>query len=155
MGFLDEMIELAEPIIREKGCEMADAEFVKEGSIKILRFYIEKAEGAVTLDDCAAVSEEISRAIDERGDDGQEEYTLEVSSPGINRVLKKEKDYERFSGSKVDVSLYKAINGDKKPVLILNGHSGGVFSFTDMDGNAVELKDSEVSRINLHFDFDF
>ena len=153
MKFIDDMTELALPLIEESGCELVDAEYKKEGSVMILRFYVELSEGHISIDELAEVSEKISRAIDER-DDIRDNFTLEVSSPGVERVLKKPKDYERFAGSRVDVSLYRARDGAKKLVAVLEGYGDGVFTFTDANGT-FELAESEVAKINLHFDFKF
>ncbi|MBO4359807.1 MAG: ribosome maturation factor RimP [Eubacteriaceae bacterium] len=153
MKFIDDMTELALPLIEESGCELVDAEYKKEGSVMVLRFYVELNEGHISIDELAEVSEKISRAIDER-DDIRDNFTLEVSSPGVERVLKKPKDYERFAGSRVDVSLYRARDGAKKLVAVLEGYEDGVFTFTDANGT-FELAESEVAKINLHFDFKF
>lgn len=153
MKFIDDMTELALPFIEESGCELVDAEYRKEGSSMVLRFYIELAEGHISIDELAEVSEKISKAIDLR-DDIRDNFVLEVSSPGVERVLKKPKDYERFAGSRVDVSLYRAREGAKKLVVTLEGYEDGVFTFSDERGS-FELAASEVAKINLHFDFKF
>lgn len=153
MKFIDDMSALALPLIEESGCELVDAEYKKEGSQMILRFYVELNEGHISIDELAEVSEKISKAIDER-EDIRDNFVLEVSSPGVERVLKKPKDYERFAGSRVDVSLYKARDGAKKLVVVLGGYSDGVFTFSD-DKGTFTLNESEVAKINLHFDFKF
>ena len=153
MKFIDDMSALALPLIEESGCELVDAEYKKEGSQMILRFYIELSEGHISIDQLAEVSEKISKAIDER-EDIRDNFVLEVSSPGVERVLKKPKDYERFAGSCVDVSLYRARDGAKKLVAVLEGYSDGVFTFSDGRG-PFTLNESEVAKINLHFDFKF
>lgn len=153
MKFIDEMIELAMPAIEQNNCELVDAEYKKEGTQMVLRFYIELKEGRISVDECAAVSEIISKAIDE-SEFSQENFILEVSSPGVERVLKKPADYVRFSGSAVDVALYKPYEGKKKFTATLVGYENDTFTF-DENGNVFTLTQSDVAKINLHFDFKF
>ncbi len=154
MNFLDKLTEIALPVIERCGCESADAEYVKEGADKILRFYVEKPQGAVSLEDCVNVNREISEVIDNLDFVPEEPFVLEVSSPGVNRVLKKEKDYVRFAGSEVDLSLYSAVDNQKKFSCKLLGYENGVFSF-ETEGRRFEIPKDNVAKINLHFDFKF
>ncbi len=153
MKFIDEMIELAMPAIEQNNCELVDAEYKKEGSQMILRFYIELIDGRIGVDECAAVSELISKAIDE-SEFSQENFILEVSSPGVERVLKKPSDYIRFSGSSVDVALYKPYEGSKKFTAILKNFENDTFTF-ELNANEFQLPQSDIAKINLHFDFKF
>lgn len=153
MKFIDEMIELAMPAIEQNNCELVDAEYKKEGSQMILRFYIELIEGRIGVDECAAVSELISKAIDE-SEFSQENFILEVSSPGVERVLKKPSDYIRFSGNSVDVALYKPYEGSKKFTAILKNFENDTFTF-ELNGGEFQLPLSDIAKINLHFDFKF
>jgi len=95
--------------LAEHGAELVDSTFVHEHGQWVLRFYLDK-EGGITLDDCAAISEHLGRNLD-ASDIIRQPYTLEVSSPGLNRPLKKESDYRRFIGETVDVTLFAPING--------------------------------------------
>ena len=104
--------EMIQPILEQHHYELVDIEYKKEGSHWYLRIYIDK-EGGVTIDDCQLVSEKVSSLLDEK-DPIPQSYFLEVSSPGLDRILKKPSDFERYQGSKVDVSLYKGVDGDKK-----------------------------------------
>lgn len=103
--------ELSMPILNEKNFEFVDAEFVKEGPNWYLRLYIDK-EGGITIDDC----EYVSRALDEilPEDVTEQPFILEVSSPGIDRILKRAHEYVKYKGKLVDVKLYKAQNGSKE-----------------------------------------
>lgn len=92
--------------------ELWDVEYVKEGSDYYLRIYIDK-EGGVTIDDCVAVTRAVEPQIDEE-DYVEEAYILEVSSPGLTRKLKKDKDYEKSIGKLVKLKLYKAVEGGKE-----------------------------------------
>ena len=100
------------PIMERTGFELVDVEYVKEGSNYYLRAYIDK-EGGITIDDCEAVSRELSDLLDVE-DFIPEAYFLEVSSPGLGRQLKKEKDFARSIGEDVEVKLYKPLNKQKE-----------------------------------------
>ncbi len=154
MRFIDEMKQLVEPIIEKHAAELVDAEFKKEGSEQILRFYVELKKGHIGIEDCASISTDISELID-KSEINNENFILEVSSPGVNRVLNKEKDYIRFKGSMVDVSLYKAIDGKKKFTCILNDYKSDEFTFGLDTGESIKINKDDVGKINLHFDFEF
>lgn len=104
--------EMLEPIIKQKNYELVDIEYKKEGNHWYLRIYIDK-EGGITVEDCQDISELVSAWLDEK-DPIPHSYILEVSSPGLNRILKKPSDFVKYKGFKVDVSLYKAVKGKKK-----------------------------------------
>ena len=100
------------PVAAGCGYELYDLEFVKEGPDWYLRIYIDKSEGGVTIDDCEIVSRAVEKLMDEE-DPIDRSYILEVSSPGIDRALKKDADFDRYAGLAVDVRLYKPIGGAK------------------------------------------
>ncbi len=100
--------KLLEPIVAEHEFEIVDVEYIKEGSNWYLRAYIDKP-GGITIDDLEMVSRALSDKLDEE-DFISDAYILEVSSPGLGRPLKKEKDFKRSMGEEVEVFLYKAIN---------------------------------------------
>ena len=114
MSSVVEMVTgLAEPIIEKHNCYLYDIEFVKEGKSWYLRVFVDK-DGGVTLDDCADISDELSEALDNTEPDPiPQAYFLEVSSPGAERPLKKEADYERAVNDFIHVSLYQQIEGKK------------------------------------------
>lgn len=103
--------DIALPIVEKHSFELVDVEFVKEGPNWYLRVYIDKA-GGITIDDCQIVSEELSDKLDKE-DPISQSYFLEVSSPGLERPLKKDKDFERFKGETVEVKLFSPIDGKK------------------------------------------
>ncbi len=104
--------ELVLPILNGYGFEEVDLEFVKEAGNYYLRLYMDKP-GGITIDDCEAVSRKLSDLLDEN-DFIEEAYTLEVSSPGLGRALKKERDFERNTGREIELKLYKAQDGLKE-----------------------------------------
>lgn len=106
----DIVSELAQPIVEALSFELVDVEFIKEGAYWYLRVFIDKP-GGIAIDDCQAVSEQMSDKLDE-SDPIKQSYILEVSSPG-ERPLKKERDYERFKGEVVEIKLYQPLNGKK------------------------------------------
>lgn len=103
--------ELARPILEELKYELVDIEYKKEGGSWFLRFYIDKP-GGITLDDCQIFSERIGELLDHH-DPIPHRYYLEVSSPGLDRPLKRDEDFERYKGHRVCVKLYKSVNGEK------------------------------------------
>jgi len=106
----DIVTDLAQPIVDSMSFELVDVEYIKEGAHWFLRVYIDKP-GGITIDDCQAVSEQLSDELD-KNDPIKQSYILEVSSPG-ERPLKKERDFERYKGQVVEVKLYQPINGRK------------------------------------------
>jgi ribosome maturation factor RimP len=108
----DIVSRLALPIVEETGCELVDVEYVKEGRDWFLRVYIDKP-GGVTLDDCEKVSRQLDKKIDEI-DPVSHPFYLEVSSPGIERPLKKPRDFERAMGNPVEIRLFKPVDNRKR-----------------------------------------
>ena len=100
------------PVLEKERLSLVDVEFVKEGGTFYLRYYIDK-EGGVTIGDCETVSRAVSDLLDE-DDFIDEAYVLEVSSPGIGRPIKKEKDFTRNLGKEIEVRLFKAVQGEKE-----------------------------------------
>ncbi len=98
--------------LKDHDMELVDVEFVKEGQHRYLRVFIDKGEEKISLDDCKLVSDHLNQQIDEL-DPIKENYFLEISSPGLERPLKKPKDYERNQGKEVQAKLYSPVNGRK------------------------------------------
>ena len=113
--------ELVTPIIEEHGFELVDVEYVKEGSDYYLRVYADK-EGGINIDDCVLISRSLEEKLD-AADRMTDPYILEVSSPGLTRPLKKDKDFKRNLGKKVEVKLYRAVDGSKEFEAILTGYT--------------------------------
>jgi len=118
-----ELVEgMVEPILQELHLELVDVEYVKEGPNWFLRVYIDKESG-VDIDECAAVSEKLSEKLDEV-DPIPENYFLEVSSPGAERPLKKDKDFEKAIGKNVYIKTYEPIENAKEFEGVLKGFDG-------------------------------
>ena len=139
------------PIVEAKGFELVDVEWVKEGANWYLRAYIDKENG-ITVDDCEEVSRALSDLLDEE-DFISENYILEVSSPGLDRPLKKEKDFARSIGKDVEVKLFKAIKKEKEFVGILKAYDEDTVTLEMEDETEMQFKRSDIARIRLAFFF--
>lgn len=143
--------ELLTPIVEGMGFVLVDVEYVKEGASWYLRAFIDK-EGGITVDDCEAVSRSFSDVLDAE-DYIEDSYIFEVSSPGLGRPLKKEKDFIRHTGDELEVRTYKAVDGVKEFYGILTDHTPDDFTIVTEDEVAITFKKSEVAlvRLALHF----
>ena len=139
------------PIVEAKGFELVDVEWVKEGANWYLRAYIDKENG-ITVDDCEEVSRALSDLLDEE-DFISENYILEVSSPGLDRPLKKEKDFARSIGKDVEVKLFKAINKEKEFVGRGKAYDEDTVTLEMEDETEMQFKRSDIARIRLAFFF--
>ncbi len=137
--------ELVAPIAEKHSYELVDVEFVKEGANWYLRVYIDKPEG-IGIDDCQAVSEELSDRLDET-DPIVQSYFLEVSSPGLERPLKKPSDFEKYRGELVEVSLYSPLNGKKTYEGVLLGLKDGRICISQEKAGDLEFDIKEVSIV--------
>ncbi len=126
--------------------ELVDVEYVKERDY-YLRVYIDKA-GGIDIDDCQSLSERLEEVLD-REDVIPDAYMLEVSSPGLDRVLRKERDFVREHGRVVDVTLYAPFEGEKQWTGTLAGYDGETLTLDD--GIRIPMK--QVSQVRLHIDF--
>lgn len=141
--------EEVEKIIADTPLELVDVEYVRERNW-YLRVFIDK-EGGVDLEDCQAVSEKLSKVLDEK-DPISDNYLLEVSSPGLDRVLKKEKDFLRYRGRTVDIHFFKPHDGTKLLVADLGEKQGDVLTVAH-DGKEETISMKDISQIRLHIDF--
>ena len=142
---------LLEPIVQEQGFELVDVEYVKEGGTWYLRAYIDK-EGGITIDDCELVSRAFSDVLD-REDFIEDSYIMEVSSPGLGRPLKKEKDYERSMGKELETRTYRAVGGQKEFYGILTAYDSNSVTVKEENGEEKTFRKNEIALIRLAFDF--
>lgn len=143
--------ELLEPIVTGFGFELMDVEYVKEAGIWYLRAYIDKP-GGITVDDCEAVSRKYSDILDEK-DYIEDTYIFEVSSPGLGRPLKKEKDFRRSLGEEVEIRTYRAIEHQKEFVGILKEYDNDTVTIAYEDDTTQTFNRSEIALIRLALDF--
>ena len=143
--------KLLEPIIAKLQFETVDVEYVKEAGSWFLRVYIDKP-GGITIDDCEAVSRELSDQLDKK-DFIEEAYILEVSSPGLGRPLKKDKDFARSIGEEVEVRTYKPIQKQKEFCGILKAYDQNQITL-EIEGAAdMVINRIDIALIRLAFDF--
>lgn len=143
--------ELLQPIVTGFDFELVDVEYVKEGGTWYLRAYIDKP-GGITVDDCEAVSRAFSDVLDEK-DYIEDSYVFEVSSPGLGRPLKKEKDFARSLGEEVEIRTYRAIDRQKEFEGILKRYDENTVTIAYEDGAEQTFNRSEIALIRLALDF--
>lgn len=143
--------QLLGPLMEANNFELVDVEYVKEAGNWYLRAYIDK-EGGITVDDCELVSRALSEILDEK-DYIPDAYILEVSSPGLGRQLKKEKDFARSLGEDVEIKLYKAINKQKEFEGCLISYNEEILTIEMEDGEKMDFTRSDIAmvRLALHF----
>ncbi|HIT90076.1 MAG TPA: ribosome maturation factor RimP [Candidatus Merdenecus merdavium] len=141
---------LITPLILEHQFELVDIEYIKEAGTWYLRIYLDK-EGGITIDDCETISRAYSELVDE-DDFIEEAYILEVSSPGLGRPLKKEKDFKRSIGEEVEVRTYKAVDKQKEFIGILKAYDGDTVTLS-FDEEDMVFQRSDIALIRLAFDF--
>ncbi len=137
--------QMAERLLDGTGVELVDVEYVKEKDW-YLRVFIDKPEG-VGIEDCQSLSEKLEAELDAE-DVMPEPYILEVSSPGLDRVLKKPRDFERERGKAVEVSLYEPMNGEKLIVGTLEGFDGTALSLEGRES----IPKEKIAQVRLHIE---
>ncbi len=142
--------QFIQPILERMDFELVDVEYVKEGSTWYLRAYIDKA-GGITVNDCEAVAREMNEILD-REDYVEGSYVFEVSSPGLGRPLKKEKDFIRNMGKKVEIHTYRAINHEKEFYGSLKSYDDKKVTIVNETGDMVFEK-ADIALIRQAIDF--
>ena len=141
---------LLQPIVDSFGFELVDTEYVKEGGQYYLRGYIDK-EGGITIGDCEMVSRAFNPVLDEANlIEGA--YTMEISSPGLCRPLKKEKDYRRSIGKKLEIHTYRAVGGTKEIYGILKSYDADSIELQTDGEETLTLMRKDISSIRLAFE---
>ena len=147
----DVVWELAEPVVREHGCQLWDVEYVREAGQWYLRLYLDK-DGGVDILDCEAISRRVSDLLDE-ADPIESSYVFEVGSAGLERQLKRPGDFARFMGSPVLVKTYQNRDGRKEFAGTLVGYEDGAV-LLDMGGaEPVRFGKNEVALVRLRVEF--
>lgn len=142
--------ELAMPIVEGLNYELVDVEFIKESANWYLRIYIDKP-GGISVDDCQAVSEKMSEILDEK-DPIEQFYYLEVSSPGLERPLKTERDFIKYKGELVEVKVFQPIDGKK----IFEGELIGLINdmiVINQGGKNIEFEKDKVTKVKRAIKF--
>ncbi len=141
-----EVERIVEDLLQDTPYELVDVEYVRERDW-YLRIFVDK-DGGIDLDDCQKISKRLDDILEEKNL-FRDAYILEVSSPGLGRQLKKEKDLLREQGKAVDITLYKSISGKKELTGVLTGFSADTIM---LDGQ-MEIPRSQIAKICLHIDF--
>ena len=142
--------ELLAPIVEQNGFELVDVEYVKEAGTWYLRGYIDK-EGGITVNDCETVSRAFSDRLDEN-DFIEDSYIMEISSPGLDRPLKKEKDFKRNMGKPVEVRPYRPIEKQKELCGVLTAYDSNSVTI-DEDGNERVFDKKDIALIRPAIEF--
>lgn len=149
---IEEIVEkLAEKVALPLGIMIYDVEFKKEGSEYYLRVFIDREDEPVSIDDCEAVSRPLSDILDEE-DPIEQAYYLEVSSPGLERKLKKQRDFDRFLGSDVHVSFYGSFDGNKNIEGKLLGRDE-TSTKVEVENNILTIPNEKISSVRLIVEF--
>ena len=150
MKITDQVAAFAKPVVEGFGCELWDVEYVREGSERYLRLYIDKDDG-IDIDDCEKIHRAMDPILDEK-DPIAESYHFEVCSAGLGRALKRPGDFERFMGSNITVKLYRPRNGLKEIPWVLQGYENG--RITVLAGKeTLTFEKSEVALVRLRVEF--
>lgn len=149
MEIQEQIFLIIEPIVEEMGLELVDVEYVQDGGHLFIRLYIDKNNG-VDLDDC----EKVSRAVEEKIDSiVEDKFFLEVSSPGLERPLKKEKDFSRFEGEKALIRTRHKIMDKRKFEGTIKKYENGIINL-EIENKILEIEFSNVKKANLIFEFE-
>lgn len=143
--------EMARPVAEKNHLELVDVEYIKEGKSWYLRIYIDK-DGGVDVEDCRSVSEEMSDLLDQK-DPIPTSYFLEVSSPGLERVLRKDRDFVRYRGRDIEVKLYKPLDGQKVFHGRLIGLTDNQVQFVDDTEKERSIPREEIAQVRLYYKF--
>ena len=150
MKVTDLVAGFAQPIVEAHGCKLWDVEYVREGSERFLRLYIDK-DGGVCIDDCEAIARAVDPILDEK-DPIAESYHFEVCSAGLERPLKRPSDFAQFMDSPVLVKLYRPRNGLKEIPGILRGYEDGQVTI-EAGKETITFQKSEVALVRLRVEF--
>ena len=150
MKITDIVAEFAKPIVEENGCSLWDVEYVREGSERYLRLYIDKP-GGVDIDDCEKIHRAVDPVLDEK-DPISESYHFEVCSAGLERALKRPSDFAQFMDSPILVKLYRPRNGLKEIPGILRGYEEGRIT-VEAGKETLTFEKSEVALVRLRVEF--
>ena len=139
------------PVLEDLNIQLWDVRFEKEGTLWYLRYFIDK-DGGVDINDCETVSRRMNDLLDEY-DYIEDSYIFEVSSPGLGRPLKKEKDYARSMGKELEIRTYRAIHKEKEFYGILTAYDADTVTIKTEDETEVTFAKADIALIRLAFDF--
>ena len=149
---LEKVVEIAERVGRSEGIEIVDVQLLGGGRSRVLRIYIDKPEG-VSHADCENISQQVGTILDVEDVIPGESYTLEVSSPGVERKLGKPRDFERFVGRKVRIALRDPIEKQRRWEGVLAGFDGRVVTLEPSPGRQLQFTLDQIEKANLKFEW--
>ena len=150
MKITEQVEQLALPVVEGFGCRLWDVEFVREGSERFLRLYIDK-DGGVDIEDCEKIHRAVDPVLDEK-DPIPTSYHFEVCSAGLERALKRPSDFQQFMGSPILIKLYRPKNGLKEFPAILRGYEDGKV-IAEAGKETITFEKSEVALVRLRVEF--
>ena len=150
MKIADLVAEFSKPIVEANGCKLWDVEYVREGSERYLRLYIDK-DGGIDIEDCEKVHRAVDPVLDEK-DPISESYHFEVCSAGLERTLKRPSDFAQFMDSPILVKLYRPRNGLKEIPGVLRGYEEGRVT-VEAGKETITFEKSEVALVRLRVEF--
>ena len=150
MKVTDLVTQLAQPVVESFGCSLWDVEYVREGSERYLRLFIDK-DGGIDIEDCEKVHRAMDPILDEK-DPIKESYHFEVCSAGLERALKRPSDFAQFMGSPITVKLYRPRNGLKEIPCVLRGYEEGRVT-VEAGKETITFEKSEVALVRLRVEF--
>jgi ribosome maturation factor RimP len=148
---IEKIEKIVTPVVNEMGLSLVDIEYMQDGGYWYVRIYVENLNGEITLEECAAISGKIDEDVDKLI---EQRFFLEVSSPGIERPLKKIEDFIRFKGEKIKVSLKHKINDKKSFEGIITECKDNIIFLEIEEENIIEIPFSEVKKANIIYEFD-
>jgi len=152
-GTVQRITEIAERVARPEGIEIVDVELRGAGRSRLLRIYIDKPEGGVSHKECEFVSQQVGTILDMEDVVPGDSYTLEVSSPGVERKLARPGDFERFKGKKAKIVLREPVENQRRWEGTLAGFADGVIALEPGAGKVVHLPLAQVEKANLKFEW--
>ena len=148
---IEKIEKIVTPVVNEMGLSLVDIEYMQDGGYWYVRIYVENLNGEITLEECAAISGKIDEDVDKLI---EQRFFLEVSSPGIERPLKKIEDFIRFKVEKIKVSLKHKINDKKSFEGIITECKDNIIFLEIEEENIVEIPFLEVKKANIIYEFD-
>ena len=148
----DRVREIAESVASAGGLEIVEVQLLGGGGSRVLRIFIDKPAG-VTHADCEFISQQVGTILDVEDVIPGSRYTLEVSSPGVERKLSKPRDFERFVGQKVKIALRQPVENQRTWVGALTSFAEGIITLEPSPGKSVQFALDQVERANLKFEW--
>ena len=143
---------IAERVAASEGIEIVEVQLLGGGGTRVLRLYIDKPEG-VSHADCELMSQQVGTILDVEDIIPGGKYTLEVSSPGVERKLTKAKDYERFTGQKIKVTLREPVDEKSHWMGLLSSFANGIITLEPSPGKTIQFPLEQVEKANLKFEW--